>query len=164
MTSASKNQYVYRLEVTEANQPAREFFLFTSPWSLLRWVGALIRVLGVIGLAKVAIKLMTPSRCFFVVVCEQAVAHYGWVTKGRCRYYPVEPEAVVIGPVETVPGFRGKGLATVGLTAVVAAMARKGCRIMYIDTADTNVPMQRVIEKCGFGRPVSTYERPEEGL
>jgi GNAT superfamily N-acetyltransferase len=134
------------------------------PWSVLRCLNGLIRVVGVVGAAKTVMKLMTPSRLFYGVKCGRDIAHYGWITKGKCNFYPVEPEAVVVGPVETAPAFRGRGLATVGLTFVLRVMAGKGCRLFYIDTAATNFPMQRVIEKCGFGKPVSSYERPEEGL
>jgi RimJ/RimL family protein N-acetyltransferase len=124
----------------------------------------MIHALGAAGFVRAAAKLMTPRRHFFAVVCEGAVAHYGWVTKGQCRHYPVEPDAMVIGPVETHPAFRGRGLATIGLASVVNTFAGKGVSVFYIDTADTNAPMQHVIEKCGFGKPVSKYVRPAEGL
>lgn len=160
-------QFVYRLDIG-ASGPSMPsvtgFNLFSSPWRLAAHFGSLRRQLGWIGVVRTAAKLMTSSRFFFVILLEGTVAHHGWVTMGRCRYYPVESEAAVVGPVETVPSFRGRGLATAGLSGVMSVMAERGIRILYIDTADTNLPMQRVIEKCGFGKPISTYPRPENGL
>lgn len=160
-------QFVYRLSGHAANFTSHRsagFSLVTTPLGVLRCLRALARELGWRGVVRTMAKLVTPRRLFFVVVHEGEVAHHGWVMIGRCRYYAVEPNAAVVGPVETNPAFRGRGLATVGLAAVVAAMAARGIRIVYIDTADTNLPMQRVIEKCGFGKPIASYPRPDKGL
>jgi len=164
-------QYVYRMEQsafhiedTHVVRQVAGFRMLSNPLSLLPFSLPLLRELGWKNVFKTAVKLLTPRRYFFTVLCDGRVAHHGWVTIGRCRYYQVEPEAAVVGPVETNPEFRGRGLATTGLASIVAAMAKKGFKIQYIDTADTNHPMQRVIEKCGFGKPVSTYPRPEAGL
>jgi len=160
-------QYVYRLEIGKSVPvlPLNPgFVLFSSPWQLMAYGGALVRALGLKGVLKTAAKLLTATRLFFVVRQDNGVAHYGWVTLGRCRYYSVEHEAAVIGPVETEPEFRGRGLATAGLSSVIVTMAARGVRIFYIDTGDNNIPMQKVIAKCGFGGPISTYLRPEHGL
>ena len=165
--TVARYQFVYRLTVAPGNLPRHDaagFNLIATPWALAGCLGALARELGWKGVARTAGKLMTAKRLFFVVLCDGALAHYGWVTIGFCRHYQVEPEAAIVGPVETVSAFRGRGLATAGLSAVIQAMAVRGVQIMYIDTADTNFAMQRVIERCGFGKPVSTYPRPEAGL
>jgi RimJ/RimL family protein N-acetyltransferase len=97
----------------------------------------------------------------YVVTGPNAVASYGGITLSRCRYYPVDRGAAVIGPVETTADCRGKGLATWGLIMAMEQLTRTGRRTFYIDTSEGNVAMQTVIARCGFGDPIACYERDE---
>jgi hypothetical protein len=114
---------------------------------------------GYAGSAKAAAKLATPSRHLYLVVADGRLASYGWATIGRCRYYKVEPTAVVVGPIWTDESVRGRGLATFGLQSALNAWVDQGVRFFYIDTECVNHPAQRVFQKCGFGAPIALYIR-----
>jgi hypothetical protein len=108
---------------------------------------------------KAGIKLLTPRRSFYAMICEGRMLHYGWITTGRCRYYHVEPRAAVIGPIWTSEQARGRGLATAATQLVINEMISQGCSIFYIDTSTTNTSCLKVIQKCGFGPPLGAFVR-----
>lgn len=140
------------------------FVLLSCPAGALRHILPLARCFGLLGFIKVMLKLATRGRRLYCVVAEGRVAHYGWVSFSFCRYYRVSPGDVVIGPILTDDRFRGRGYATQALMRCINALVASGSRVFWIDTAEDNLPCRKVIEKCGFGDPVDSYERPADGL
>jgi len=120
-------------------------------WQMLwRWSTILKRT-------KLALKIVAGRSVFFGVQSGGNLVSAGVLALGYCRYYKVEPEAVVIGTVSTDPKRRGEGLATRSIKVAMNAMIGRGLTVFYIDTRGDNIAMQRSIEKLGFGRPVSNY-------
>ena len=113
---------------------------------------------GRLGVWKMSLKLVSGRRSFYGVFADGQLLHYGWVSFGFCKYYDVEKESAVIGPIWTSESARGKGLATAALKRVVNLISAKGCQAIYIDTTEDNIACQRVIAKCGFVH-ASSYVR-----
>lgn len=161
-------QLVYKCERSQPfdapDLHGAEFRFLTSPWSVLPLLGALRRCLGSMGLVKALLKLATPSRRFYCILADGAIAHYAWASVSFCHYYRVAQGDWVIGPIMTGGRARGRGYATAALKLALNRLMADGGRVFWIDTAEDNVPCRKVIEKCGFGAPVSNYERPAEGL
>lgn len=157
-------QLIYRREFAEppASSEAEDGFILCDGIvaGLAIWP-ALRKHLGWGGGVKVLAKLTTATRQFYGIMRHGEIVSHGHVAISFCRHYPVDPGSVVIGPVWTRPDSRGQGLATRGVNGAMRAMFRRGRRVFYIDTSETNIPMQRVIARCGFGDPVSQYERNE---
>jgi L-amino acid N-acyltransferase YncA len=137
-----------------------EFVLLADPADAWRQRRALARRFGVRALPKVFAKLATRSRLLYAVVQDGALVHEGWLSVSRCRAYPVADGEVVIGPMATTPPLRGRGLAAYGIQEAMNAMLRRGHRVFYINTSPANLASRRVIDKCGFGRPVAALPRP----
>ncbi len=108
---------------------------------------------------KDIIKLSTANRFYFCIVNGKKIVSEAYVTVGQCRYYDVEDNAAVIGPVWTDADSRGKGLATGLLTRTINALLEKGYSTIYTDTSENNKAMQNVIKKCGFGESIGFYEK-----
>ncbi|MBO0699449.1 MAG: GNAT family N-acetyltransferase, partial [Zavarzinella sp.] len=125
----------------------------------LRHLGAVSDYCGKPGAAKAVAKLATGRRTLYLVTHGGRTLSAGWCTVGRCQYYKVEPEAVVVGPIWTSEAARGRGLATAALQLALNEQVRRGRTLFYIDTEKKNHPAQRVFEKCGFGAPVALYFR-----
>ncbi len=143
-------QLVYRRECFRPMDVSEvlgsEFRLFSSP-------------LGSLGVVKAGLKLATGKRRFYCVLVQGSVAHYGWVSFSFCRFYRVQTGDVVIGPIMTDARFRGRGYATLALMRVMNALITEGSRVFWIDTSEDNIPCQKVINKCGFGKPVECFEK-----
>ena len=105
------------------------------------------------------VKLFTPNRAYACVVADGRIASECFVTRSRCRHYPVERGAAVLGPVWTAPELRGQGLATLLIRYTMNVLITQGCHIFYVDTSDRNVAMQKVIARCGFGEPIRRFEK-----
>ncbi len=133
------------------------FFLCDTAQTVWDQRSLLIRCLGWGGWLKTLAKAATPRRCFFGVSAGHDLIHTGWLSLGFCRYYAVEENAVVVGPIWTDPAARGRGAATLALNAVVREMFRRSRAIVYIDTSCDNTPCLKVIEKCGFGPAIGTF-------
>jgi hypothetical protein len=146
----------WRRQVTERVDP-QGFFIWRSGLGPLIHMRALMKLWGLKGFLMTVAKLCTPSRLLYGVKRGGAIVHTGWITLGRCRYYEVEPDAVVIGPVATAREWRGQGLAPAAACSAMTILAENSERICYIDTSDDNVASQRMIAKCGFGPHVSSY-------
>lgn len=160
-------QLVYRTEraapfEAAAAAPEGERFLFLhSGTDALKHFGTLKQRFGTAGAVKTVMKLFTKSRSLYLVTAGGRVVSDGWCTVGRCGYYKIEPDAVVVGPIWTSDECRGRGLATRALMLAMNDLHRRGTRVFYIDTAKTNTPAQKVFEKCGFGPPMALYIRDE---
>ena len=135
------------------------FLLCESVRSGFALAPSLIRRFGLAGALKTLLKLSSRSRKFYCVLLDCGIVNYGWVNLSFCRHYDVSEGDVVIGPVWTDPAFRRRGMAVYGIKMLVNEMFSRGYSVFFIDTAETNLPMQKVISKCGFGAPVSSYER-----
>jgi hypothetical protein len=124
----------------------------------LFWV--LRRAWGWGGAIKGALKILTPKRLFYCFTDGGELLHSGWIMQGTCRQYHIEPTAAVIGPIWTSPLARGKGLATIATQSAMNELLGRGPSVFYIDTANTNSPCLKVIERCEFGAPIASYIRP----
>jgi GNAT superfamily N-acetyltransferase len=156
-------QLVYRMERSQTFQPIMEapfeFVMLDSTAAAVRSRQHLPQVLGPKGTLVAMAKLATRIRRLYLVLHAGKPVSYGWGTLGRCRYYKVEHEAVVIGPIWTDPDMRGKGLATLALQAAMDDYISRGKKLFYIDTSKLNTAAQRVFQKSGFGDPVALYFR-----
>lgn len=156
-------QLVYRQERTRpfpvGKRPDAQFVFLTGPRALLKYLSVLRPLLGWPGVLKALVKLTTGRRSLYVMLKDGRAASTGWCTVGHCRYYLVESEAVVIGPIWSAEEFRGQGLAPYALQRALNVLMARGHHTFYIDTFKTNTASQRVIEKCGFGAPVAVYAR-----
>ncbi|MEI6702260.1 MAG: GNAT family N-acetyltransferase [Deltaproteobacteria bacterium] len=156
-------QLVYRHEFEKAFQvPKRldvDFEFLSSPLDAIRLWRPLMDCLGFLGLIKTGLKLATKKRRLYCIMSKGCIAHYGWVSFSFCRYYTVQPGDVVIGPILTDDRFRGMGFATVALMQTINQLILERCRVLWIDTAEDNISCQKVIEKCGFGQSVLSFEK-----
>jgi len=163
--SGSARQLVYRQKRTDLlyveQRQGAEFKLLATWGDLASCLGAARRCFGLVGLLKTAAKLATSSRLFYAVMVERNIVSWGGISVSFCGHYRVEKMDVVIGPVWTVPESRGQGFATMGLRMAINAMIGRGHRVFFIDTSETNIGMQKVIARCGFGEPVSSYPRAD---
>lgn len=157
-----RHQLVFRQERREVSPPPKgelRFALLDQPGAGLVYWRELAALLGRAGAAKALAKLATGRRMLYLAWFQNRPASYGWCSLGFCRHYPVEPQAVVIGPIFTVAELRGRGLAAFALGRALDSFFLRGRRIFYIDTSTENAASRRVIEKCGFGPPVHWYPR-----
>jgi hypothetical protein len=156
-------QFVYRKVFAEPLAealPAGARYIYGDRIAHLRNVVLpILRTLGVAGLLKCALKLLAGRRVFCGIIIGRQLASYAWVNVGFCRHYTVEPDAAVIGPVMTQPAYRNRGLAYSCLASSINRVVQTGMFILYIDTSEQNLPMQKVIARCGFGVSVREYER-----
>ena len=160
-----ESQLVFRAEFRDPFEVAAptglRFQLCRGPMSYLGMANRLQRLVGQLGTWKALLKLVTPRRVFYVVSDEVQILHHGWLTVGHCRHYHVGPRDVVVGPIWTSAAARGRGVATFATRMAINEMIRDGHYVFYIDTACTNAPCLRVIDKCRFGPPLATYVRIE---
>ena len=134
-----------------------DFVLIDRPGKVILHAAELALYLGLPGLFKLLIKSLGSSRRFYAIIQNHAIVACGTLTIGFCRYYDVEPDAVVIGSVWTNEALRGQGLATRSLRAAMNSMLDAGRTLFYIDTQENNLPMLKAIEKLGFGEPIGRY-------
>lgn len=139
--------------------PAKIIFI-SSVGTILGNLPVVVRALGPITSLKSFLRIVQGRRAIALLLADSDVPCHLLVTYGFCRDWPIEDTAAVIGRVGTLPRFRGKGLATQALMQSLACIFKnpKVTRV-YIDTAEDNISMQRVIAKCGFGGPTLTYDR-----
>jgi len=164
--AGSVHQFVYR-QVVKGQYiiepiPDYSFCLFESIGDGLGIAGALRRRFGIIGTSKILLKLAGNRRKFYCILFKDEIVNYGWAALSFCRHYDVREGDVVVGPVWTDPSYRSKGLAVHGMKNLINQMLSRGHSVYFVDTAESNWPMQRVIDKCGFGKPVFLYDRNGE--
>lgn len=159
-------QLVYRLRVYtpfyKIKPFAPDFVYCQSIRDAFPVLPSLLRCFSFTKLCKLLMKLSTPRREFYLTIKNHEVVHHGWVMIGRCRYYRVEPNSAVIGPIWTAPSARNLGIGTQSLQQAIDTLISRGVFLFYIDTSDDNLPCQKLIAKCGFGPPVAVYIRGEE--
>ncbi len=168
MESGAMEQWIYRQERKELfvmpELRGAEFELLVGPLDALKVWRPLVRCLGILELVKTVLKLATGRRRFYCIYAEGRVVHRGWVSFSFCRYYQVKSRDVVIGPIHTDETAQGHGYATQAMKRMMNALLAEGYRTYWIDTSEDNIPCQKVIAKCGFGAPVTTFDRPVDGL
>ncbi len=103
---------VYRQKRTEARAPreiegVRFHFLDTPARAARLWL-PLMRYHGFRVLPRVIAKLVGPLRIVYCLVEDGAIVHLGWLIVGRSPLYDVDPEDVVIGPMNTRKDKRGR--------------------------------------------------------
>ncbi len=139
-----------------------DFFYCRRSSDLIVLSAALYACFGRFGMWKVLLKLLAGRRVFYGImhsVAGESIVHYGWISLGFCRYYPVERSAAVVGPVWTAPVARGGGLAIRALKLALNELAQAGIERVYIDTSEDNAAMLRVIRHCGFDVLAGEYQR-----
>ena len=151
-----KEQYDKPMQVSDIGN--FEFIAMWGMWDGLRNMGIMFRHLRW-GCLKDIIKLATARRSYFFITDGKKVVSEAYITVGQCRYYNVEDDAAVIGPVWTDEEIRGKGLATGLLKRTINSLVQSGFSVIYIDTSENNKAMQSVIKKCGFGDSIDFYEK-----
>jgi hypothetical protein len=117
------------------------------------------RQLRVLGAFKTITKLATRRRTMYLITKDDRVVSTGWCMTGPCKYYQVERQAIVIGPIWSSDEVRGQGIATYGMQKAINELIIRGHSTFYIDTSKGNIPAQRVFEKVGFGTPFGLYLR-----
>lgn len=132
----------------------------TSFGQLVRWCPSLLRVLGTKEFCKFTIKLLRGDKAIYFYQQAGQIQSYGIITFGYCKLYQVDNTDAVIGPVNTLASFQGKGLATKTLKAAVHWLfTERQCQAVYIDTSELNHPMQQVIRKSGFPEAIGYFTR-----
>ena len=85
----------------------------------------------------------------------------GWgtwlaVTQGAVVASLAVKAALADGAVEigygVAPAWRGRGIGTAAVLALLPELARHGARLVHAETATANPASGRVLEKAGFGR------------
>jgi RimJ/RimL family protein N-acetyltransferase len=156
-------QLVYRMELTRHYavelEPELQFEFLNSAVQGLRRISRVASYCGKPGVFKALAKLASARRSLYLVTRGGRAVSAGWCTVGRCSYYRVESNAVVVGPIWTDPAERGKGLASKALQLSLNEHLRLGRTLFYIDTEKMNLAAQRVFQKSGFGEPVALYFR-----
>ncbi len=134
--------------------PAPGFSLpFVGAWADLSGVrGLLLRQWGPRVAVKAFAKVATGKRKLALAVCDssRSIAAYAWFNIGFSHRYPVGPRDVVIGPMETYPAFRRRGLASSLLALGCERLMRTRHRVFYLDTREDNAGMIKASLAVGF--------------
>lgn len=133
--------------------PLPKSYRFTVAGSILQalpLVPVLFRTVGMRNALKVIAKIATPSRAYYAVIKDGRVSSDGWIMFGHCQSYTIDRHDHVIGPINTTPSERGKGLASAALIRGIRYCFERKARFVYIDTTDTNLASQNTIMKSGM--------------
>lgn len=161
-------QYIYKVAVNSASvqiePPTNDeltFFTITNVIDFFKHSAILIKHFGVSkSLLKLFIKAVIARKVIYFTLLGGLIVSEGEVTFGHCNHYPINNDDCVIGPVNTNPGYQGKGIATFSLRACISQIATlKKIDDIYIDTKEDNFAMQKVIAKIGFGDKIGFYQR-----
>lgn len=146
---------IYKMTRTQSyDVDDTDFFFVDSLHSAVVRLPLLWRDRGWFGTAKVVVKVVLGRCCYFGLAQGDRLLTSGVLALGYCRFYPVEPDAVVIGEMVTAPASRGRGHGTRAIMLAINAMLTKGATTFYIDTQRGNIAMIRSIAKLGFGDPI----------
>jgi GNAT superfamily N-acetyltransferase len=146
----------YRMDLSEplARKPLRHgrFIIARNARDVRSHFSLWRRHFGEIEAMKTALKVLSGSQVFFGTLLGRELVQMGWATRGFCRYYRLEEEAIVLESLWTAPAHRGKGLAPAALRETISKLSKSGSRRFYIDTTPKNLASQRMIAKAGFTR------------
>lgn len=161
-------QYIYKVSIDSdslatgaiGNDELR-FFHISKVMDLFSHYSILVNHFGFSkALLKVVFKAILAKKMLYFTSLDGVIVSDGEVTFGECNHYPINKKDCVIGPVNTKPGYQGKGIATFSLHACMAKIAAlKIVDYIYIDTKEDNFAMQKVIAKVGFKDKVGSYQR-----
>ena len=157
-------QFIYKIQrqQLQVDEPLASLVLLDSGMALLGHFPLLVKRLGAVKAFKLGLKVLSGRGAYYAVIEDKQLLSDGHVTFGYCNHYQIASSDAVVGPVETLEAARGRGLATKALAACVRTLfERHGVTAVYIDTAETNLAMQKVIEKVGFGPACDAYDRPQ---
>ena len=156
-----RQQYVYKLPKDNwVNTPNDSANVIYSIGDLLANIGLLRQVMSLKEVMKAFVKVLTNKRAFVLITENNKISAWLVITFGYCGHYPIAPPDAVIGPVNTEEHAQGKGLGTLLMQASLCfCFEQKNNQAVFIDTAEDNWAMQRVIQKCNFGEPISKYAR-----
>jgi len=141
-----------------AERQDTHFMFISAPLAIVPFLGAIRRILGTVETVKAVLKLASRKRKFYCTLESGRIIHYGWMSISFCRYYRVEQRDVVIGPIWTEERARSRGIGAYALQKAVNEMVKRGYRVFYIDTSEDNISCLKVIEKCGFGLSVFSFQ------
>jgi len=126
-------------------------FFMASNWKdVLAHSLSFVRTLGWIEGIRCSLKVLSGRRIFFGLSRKGKIIQSGWANLGFCYHYPVEADAVVLGPLWTHPAIRGKSLGSSSIVAAMRELTRRGYKTYYIDTQSHNEASLRMIAKAGF--------------
>lgn len=137
------------------------FFCASTPMQLRAIWRPLVGFFGLSRAGKSVLKLVGRRRCFYGVVADGVLIHFGWVSFGFCRFYDVTSDSCVIGPIWSSASSRGQGVATRAMKLVMNRLIASGKHTFYIDTSEDNIACQRAIDKCEFGERINVIEKRE---
>lgn len=156
-------QFVYKLVSVDSHKAAAvadgcQMVSSVADWG--RWFIPIMRILGPVDTVKLFIQWLRANKSIYFWAENNQIKSYGIISFGYCKLYNVEPDSAVIGPVNTLSSCQGRGLATLTLCFATERLFKdRGCSAVYIDTAENNLKMQRVIEKVGFSGPILAFPR-----
>lgn len=156
-----RQQYVYKLAKNDwGSLPNDRAHTLDSIGKLLTSIGLLRQVMSIKDIMKAFIKVLSSQRAFVLISEDNKVSAWLVITFGYCGHYSIGPNDSVIGPVNTEEHAQGKGLGTLLMQATLCyCFEKRANQAVFIDTAEDNWAMQRVIQKCNFGEPISHYDR-----
>ena len=163
-------QLIYSVDSTSADiisslakqrSSEAEFILINSPrLAIFHFLKLIKRFKFSVELIKLLIKLLSKRNHLYAVIYQGNIVSEGLVSYGVCNHYKVDKNDCIIGPVNTNTNYQGKGFATFGLTSCLRFIfENKVCNKIFIDTREDNFAMQKVIEKSGFNKAQSSYNR-----
>jgi len=161
-------QFVYKIAVeeytTEKNIDDVNFIIFDNIFAGLKNIQLLIkRYKFSFTLLKILVKLTLKRNVLIALVFENNIVNDSLISFGKCDYYSIEKNDIIIGPVYTSSQYRGKGFATSGLSKSLEYLKNsQSIKFAYIDTSEDNLAMQSVIQKLNFTLCSKSYSRPQE--
>ena len=173
-----KYQLVYRLKTDtsikiESKHKSSEFNIVGKKNLNLKLAFLIKKTFGFRSLLKIVL-----SNSYIYYTCfNREIVSYGWVQEIKVpNTAPAESKwfrkvifdegvndggrtAMVLGSIGTYSDYRGMGFAYYSMANVINHFLDVDKQLFYIDTAGDNIAMQKVIDKCGFGRPVACLLR-----
>jgi RimJ/RimL family protein N-acetyltransferase len=158
-----RQQFVYSLPHSKwQSEDADNVIQVSSSGALISQYASLKQFFSITDIIKTWLKILLGKRSICIITEDKDVAAWCVITYGFCSHYDIGSNDAVIGPVNTLPAHQGKGLATrIMRGAISQAFETRKCENIYIDTAENNIAMQKVIERCQFGPPILRYDRQD---
>jgi RimJ/RimL family protein N-acetyltransferase len=97
--------------------------------------------------------------CLVVIRDQQRVAHYSAAYPGFFRFPFMAADDLQIGAVWTEPEYRGRGLAKIGVDALLAEIGRRERKVWYV-VDEENAPSIRVAQNVGFSLVGAGVKQP----
>ncbi len=155
-----EERLIYRLDVSgplpQQDLPEGAFIVAANVKSVFSHLFVWKKTWGWKEAVKTSLKVLSGKRILFGVIRENRVVQFGWLNVGgKCRFYPVEHDAVIVETLWTDPQHRGQGLASATIRHGLVFLSHRGYRRFYVDTIQANLASQRMIAKAGFSDRVA---------